>query len=358
MFALRPSLLLVSSTLFFPGCHEGPGGDGGDGGDLDESGEAEGEGDGDGDGDGDRLDLGTPDVGGDDECAEIRVDTEPKVPTVVLLVDQSGSMEAGFSGQSRWEAVYETLMDPDDGVVKPLEHRISFGMALYTSENGFEGGECPLLTEVAPALQNHAALDALLDAAQPVDDTPTGDSLAAVAEQLALMDLDGPRAIVLATDGEPDTCEQPDPQQGQAESVAAAQAAFEAGVETYVISVGDEVSDAHLQQMANAGVGLAPQGPQEAEFYKAFDADELLDAFDAIIDGVVGCDYQIDGIVAPEVACEGTVRLDGQALDCGTEWTMADPSTLRLLGSACQILKDGQEHQLDATWPCGTIDVP
>jgi hypothetical protein len=286
------------------------------------------------------------------------VDTTPVTPTVVLLVDQSGSMTSGFSGQSRWDAVYETLMDADDGVVKPLEDRIRFGLALYTSKKGFEGGECPMLREVTPATGNHAAIDAVFAPEQPIEDTPTGESLQAVADGLAALDLDGPKAIVLATDGEPDTCEQPNPQNGQAESLAAAQAAFDLDIRTYVISVGDEVSDSHLQQMANAGVGFDPQGGENAPFYKAFDADDLLDAFENIIGDVVTCEYDVDGIVDLGLACEGSVVLDGEPLQCGVEWEMADASTLRLLGSACQTLKDGKEHELDASWPCGTVEVP
>ncbi len=74
-----------------------------------------------GHGDTERFDVGGADVGeGEEEYAEVRVDTTPVPPTVVLLVDQSGSMEADFAGKTRWSAVSETLMDPVDGVVKPL----------------------------------------------------------------------------------------------------------------------------------------------------------------------------------------------------------------------------------------------
>jgi hypothetical protein len=352
-------MVLMMSGSLLPACHGGPpGGEEGDA-SVDDMGET-------GDEDQDeghktlRFDVASDDIPGEDdeECAEIKVDTEPVTPTVVLLVDQSGSMDANFSGDTRWNSVYQTLMDPNDGVVKPLESRVRFGLALYTSDNGHDGGECPMLTEVDPAMSNHAQIDAVFAPELPIRDTPTGESLQAVADKLAQVDFDGPKAIVLATDGEPDTCEQPNPQQGQAESLAAAQAAFDLDVETYIISVGNDVSDTHLQEMANAGVGLEPQGQTKAPFYKAFDADELLDAFDDIIGGVVTCEYKLDGIVDLEAACEGTVRLDGEELVCGVDWEMTDASTLELLGGACQTIKDGGEHQLDASWPCGSIDIP
>jgi hypothetical protein len=357
------SICALSSSA----CYTGTGDDMGDAdaGNDSETGDVEGDGDGDGDGNADggiKYDVEMPDGGpggnGDDGCAEIELDTQPVIPTVVLLVDQSGSMDADFAGQQRWDAVYETLMDPDDGVVKPLEDRVSFGLALYTSEDGYEGGECPMLTEVDPAIGNHASIDAVFAPEAPIEDTPTGESLQAVADKLAAMNLEGPAVVVLATDGEPDTCEVPDPQNGQAESLAAAQAAYDLGVETFVISVGNDVSDTHLQEMANAGIGLDPQGQQKADFYKAFDADELLNAFDDIIGAVVPCEYKLDGIVNLDSPCDGTVTLDGQELECGVEWQMADESTLELLGGACQTIKDGGEHQLDATWPCGGVEIP
>src|SRR5690349_20845582 len=45
-----------------------------------------------------------------DGCTDITVTVTPVIPTIVLQVDRSGSMTEDFSGQSRWSALYETLM--------------------------------------------------------------------------------------------------------------------------------------------------------------------------------------------------------------------------------------------------------
>jgi hypothetical protein len=288
-----------------------------------------------------------------EDCPEVEVETDPVIPTVVLLVDQSGSMSDDFSGQPRWEAVYETLMDPDEGVVKPLETTVRFGLTLYSGEDGM----CPALTEVAPALDNHAAIDAVYAGAGPLAETPTGDSLAPVAETLAALAEDGPKVIVLATDGEPDTCEQPNPQEGQDEALAAAQAAFAMGIQTYIISVGAEISHEHLQEMANAGVGLDPMGPEQAPYYQALDAGDLLGAFDDIIGSFISCTLELDGVVDLEQACEGTVFLDDQELECNVDWQLPDSSTLQLIGEACDILKNGDPHTVTATWPCDAVEI-
>jgi len=313
---------------------------------------------------GEKLDLGV-DTGvltgmmeGDSGCVDVQVQVEPIVPTLVLLVDQSGSMTDDFSGQPRWDAIYETLMDPAEGVVADLQSQVRFGLTLYSSVDGFEGGECPMLTTVDPALDNHGPIDAVFGPAEPLDETPTGESLAAVAQQLAAFQADGPKGIVLATDGEPDTCAVPNPQEGQQVSLDAAAQAFDLGITTFIISVGDEVGANHLQQMANVGVGKAPDDPMPAPYYQALDAQQLVDAFEEIIGSFVSCDLLIDGIVDLEQACDGAVFLDGMELECGTDYELPDASTLRLLGEACATLQDGSQHTVDATWPCGAVDIP
>lgn len=302
--------------------------------------------------------LPTGNLEGDSGCVDVQVQVEPIIPTLVLLVDQSGSMTADFGGQDRWDAMYETLMDPADGVVASLQSSVRFGLTLYSSVDGFDGGECPMLTSVEPALDNLGPIDAVFGPADPIDETPTGESLAAVAQTLAAFQADGPKGIVLATDGEPDTCEQPNPQQGQDVSLQAAQQAFDLGITTFIISVGDEVGAEHLQQMANVGVGKDANDPMPAPYYQALDAQQLVDAFEEIIGSFVSCELLVDGVVDLEQACDGSVFLDGVELECGTDYELPDQSTLLLLGEACATLQDGGQHTIDASWPCGAIDIP
>lgn len=302
--------------------------------------------------------IGTGQAEGGSGCADVQVMVEPETPTIMLLVDQSGSMTSDFSGMQRWDAVYGTLMDPVDGVIKPLESEIRFGLTLYTSENGDDGPMCPMLTEVPPALDNYAAMDAVFGPAKPVDETPTGESLDAVATKLAAFPEPGPKAIVLATDGEPDTCAEPNPQNGQPEALAAAQNAYAMGIKTYILSVGTEVGEDHLQEMANAGVGLDPQDPMKAPFWVALDAQDLADAFDQIVGGFVSCTLELDGIVDLDDFCEGTVLLDGVPLECPVDWELIDEQHIEILGEACDILQDGDAHTLEANFPCGTVSIP
>lgn len=295
------------------------------------------------------LDAG-PSESGPAECPDVEVSFTSVVPTVVLLLDQSGSMNEAFGKTTRWQAMRAALMDPSRGVVKALDGKVRFGMALYTSKNGFAGGACPLLTEVEVGLGNHAALASKLAAAEPVDETPTGESIEKVAASLAALDVPGPKYILLATDGEPDTCAEPNPQNGQAVAVAAAKAARAKGIGTFVVSVGNEVSDKHLQDMANAGAGVS----SGAKFWKATDPSGLEGALATITDGVRSCTFTLDGKVTD--AKRGTVTLDGAplTLDGADGWKLVSSTQIELQGAACTKVKSG-DHKVKATFACTDV---
>jgi hypothetical protein len=297
-----------------------------------------------------------------EDCPSVVVDLTPVTPTVVLLIDQSGSMDESFGGGTRYEAVETALSDPVDGVVTTLESQVVFGASLYTSHNGnLDGEACPILDSVAPALDSADEIRALLAANGPDGDTPTGEAIVATTAMLTALPPgpdDGPRIIVLATDGEPDTCAVPNPQEGQPESVAATQAAWTAGIRTFVLSVGEGVVSAdHLQDLANAGAGLPVDGPTDATFYEAGDPAELADAFRGIIGGVRSCTLTLDGEVAPADWEAGDVRMDGApiAYDATNGWTLTDGRTMELHGEACTDFLGAGAPTLTAEWPCGTI---
>jgi hypothetical protein len=289
-------------------------------------------------------------------CAQVNVKLDAAPPTVVLLIDKSGSMVEPFGNTSRWEAVYTTLMDPQAGIVIKLQDKVRFGLTLYTSDYGFSGGTCPILTQVAPALSNYQAMNAVYQPVQLKDegDTPTGESIQAVAAQLKLVTDPGRKVIVLATDGVPDTCADPDGN-GQDLSLSAAQAAFADGITTAIISVGDQVNQDHLQQMANVGAGLPAEGSTKAPYYQALDSQQLLAAFNEILGNVRTCQFKIEGRIKDIYASQGKVVLDGQTLSYGTDWKLSGDSTLEILGTPCQTILAGGDHTLAASFPCQAI---
>jgi hypothetical protein len=297
-------------------------------------------------------------------CVDLEVDFERVTPTVVLLIDQSGSMTQPFdNGLDRWQTLVQTLTDAQDSLIKKLEGSVRFGMALYTSDDGFGPGpvprECPVLTSVDIAISNFANMSAVLGnpANGPNGDTPTAESMAAIAAELRDFAEDGPKSIILATDGDPDTCEDPDANDDEgskALSVAAVAAAYAEGITTHVLSVGNEVTESHLEALAVAGAG----GDTTADAYTALDTAELVRAFDQIIGSVRTCDFTLQGTVESNDAARGSVILDGEALVYGDPdgWVMPDESTVRLQGRACETVQ-ADASGISMSFPCDAIQI-
>ena len=299
-------------------------------------------------------------------CANVSVATRRVTPTVILVVDQSSSMTASFGDSNRWNSLRDSLMSEPDGLVSSLQSLVRFGLALYSAEQPDDDepvpGMCPLITWVEPAIDNYSAIDDEYRGARVIDETPTGESLDAVIDLVTNVPdpTDDPTIFILATDGEPDTCAQPNPQEGQPESLAAAARAFDLGIRTYIISVGrGTVSAEHLQDMANAGLGRG-DGDPDAEYWVAGDDAGLRDALLSIIGGELSCVVELNGRIQDlEEACgpESSVVLDGTPLTCGDEngWRVVDEDHIELLGDACEQFQSGPGVRLDATFACGVI---
>ncbi len=294
-----------------------------------------------------------------DACAGTDVRLTRQSASVMLLIDQSGSMTNAFGNTTRWNAVRNALVDRSTGVLRALEGEMRFGLAMYTGHDGNRSGTCPILRPpIAVALNRVDAIAAALNAATPDDDTPTAESVTAVAQMLRAIPASeepGARVIVLATDGEPDSCAQPDPMTtterdaARAGSVAAVQAALRDGVRTFVISVGSDVSEAHLRDLANAGSGTTA-----GRFYRASNPAALTAAFREITVGVRSCVFRLNGTVSDPAT--GDVRLDGAALTLGAAdgWSLRTPAEIELRGAACERART-TGSSLTERFPCGVV---
>lgn len=304
-------------------------------------------------------------------CGSVEVSFAPQTPTVVLLIDQSGSMTDNFNNQgSRWNVVYDALMDPMNGVVKQLEGQVRFGLALYTYASG---PTCPQLVEVTPpALNNHATIDTTYSPETPSANTPTGDSISAITPALAAFNEPGPKLIILATDGEPDRCEDPDghDQISRDEATDAAAAAYVQGIETVIIAVGNQVSQQHQQDMANAGSGRPVPAAANcdpimdpvncAPTYEPTTKQALIDAFNDIINGQRTCVFSLDGEVIPGKECDGTVIVNGSNLSCNDPngWRLNSPTEIEFLGTACDAILNDPNAMVSVEFPCDSVIVP
>jgi hypothetical protein len=298
-------------------------------------------------------------------CADTVVEASPTTPTVILIVDQSSSMEEDFDDGSRWDVLRDFMLEEPDGLIADLQQQVHFGLAMYSAVSGGMSpdpiGECPMVTTVAPAANNYAAIAEAYGDAEPIEDTPTGDAIDRIIDDFGFNDPDdeaNPIVFVLATDGEPDRCEELDPQNGQAEAIAAVERAHSLGIRTFIISVGEgEISADHQQDVANAGLGREP-GDADAEFWVAGDDQTLRAALTSIVGGQLGCEISLNGEVEGD-ACLGSVELNGTPLDCDDDdgWELVDARHIRLLGDACDELKAGGDVHLDVSFPCGVVSV-
>lgn len=345
--------------------------------------------------------------GGASSCIDVKVDWNPQTPTVMLLIDRSGSMNAGDGfgaavkeavdagtytlgdceehNDWRWNVVRDVLLNPSKGIVKPLEERVRFGLALYSSQDGqvvagkpneIDPDKCPeLITTTDIALGNADAMLEQFKCDDIYDDTPTGESLIAAAKMLVDFMEPGPKIIVLATDGEPDSCECPDfndndqpvpakckmpampgmlsvPDQIKADVVDTAQSIHDGDeITIHVINVSTPSNmglQKHLADVAKAGGG---------NVYPGFSPGDLSTAFDEIIDGVRSCKIDLDGEIAKGKEATGTITLDGEKLELDGDdgWKVNSSSQIELLGEACETIKRGK-HDLDIKFPCESFE--
>ncbi|HKP58265.1 MAG TPA: vWA domain-containing protein [Polyangiales bacterium] len=293
-------------------------------------------------------------------CARSDVVAGRVTPTVVLIIDQSGSMNDSLGSGSRWNVLRDFLLK-DDGLIKSMQDKMRFGVAMYSARSDLLNGqpqECPIVTSVTPALNNFNAIADAYRKSEPIDETPTGDSITKILAGLPKPAPDAPvepTIFVLATDGEPDRCEELNPQNGQAETISAVKAAFDMSIKTFVIGVGAEISKTHQQDVANAGIGHKA-GEPNAPYWTAGDDMSLRNALMDIIGAQVSCDIALKGRVEGD-ACSGTVALSGAPLGCKNPdgWELVDPMHVRLLGKACADFKKQEVSTLNITFPCAAV---
>jgi hypothetical protein len=335
---------------------------------------------------------GTGGTGNTNGCQSVTITPPRSIPNVMFLVDQSGTMKDDFSGKQRWTAAHDAIVT----VTARLDSIVRFGLTTYTSNNGDFDATCPRLPVAGDPLAGAPRVDFGLDKAEAISDlevypssypndagadTPTGDSIDALVTIIenGAQPKDEPTIIVLATDGLPDSCEcpnagscvpgTPSSHDPELEAVDAAANAFSSGIQTFILSVGPDVAQSHLQQVANVGVGLNRNGSEgDAPFYTANTPAELDMAFQTIIGDSISCDIQMDKeFESKDKACNdpgSVVILNVNGVDtelsCPSEWRPKEDEDVKdvieLVGGACDTFKSG-DVTFTAVFPCGAIVV-
>jgi von Willebrand factor type A domain len=296
-----------------------------------------------------------------DMCNKLEIDFAPRIPSVFILVDRSGSM---FE-HNLWEPLKVGVL----AVIEQLAGEIRFG---------------PQLSEVVPlAQQNYAAIKQAYDAIQKPQfkaETPTSAALDQVSKILQSEPEDRPKYVLLVTDGEPDFCDDPNVTCSRDAVVNSAQAAFSLGIGTFIVSVGGEVDRGHLGDVANAGTGQPVEDRQMAVHYQCpttmahysdssgnapffepdvNDRDALVATLANTIAGVRSCVFDLNGKVQIDLtmADQGLVAIDGKRIPYGGAdgYRMNSATQLELLGTACQDLREPATKRVSIDFPCQAI---
>lgn len=346
-------------------------------------------------------------IAGDEICASAVVQTNKNMPTIVFIVDGSGSMCAPFGETTtRWQSLRTALLDPMKGLVYKLQSSVRFGITLYDGTidpmlsldansliqnppcaliyatlGGKNMGMCPQLLEaMPPKLDNAAAIDMVYPQVELGGSTPTDRVVSHVIDGLIANQVpprpDEPAPaktyVILATDGAPnDICVNGTGGDGSAQRqgvLAAVDRGAAAGITTWVISLaaGDPVLQAHLDEVAKHG----DPGNAGAVTFSPTNPDDLIKTLAGLLGGAVGCHIALNGTVTAGQECLGTVEQNGAPLACcqaltpgalscaaastgaANGWQLTDPHSIELVGDACTSFLVGSGSVLSARFPC------
>lgn len=334
--------------------------------------------------------------GGDDggHCQQKELSFLPKTPTVFVLVDRSGSMFA--TPNPPWEPLKMSALK----VIQELQADVAFGWGAFTGQAGMT---CPDFKSVAPAKNNYDAINNVygsMGATGYKSETPVGLSLPLVEQLLDQSPEEGSNYILFVTDGEPDFCDDGDPNCPLDDVVYRLQGLNAKGIQTIVLGLQNgNVPPATLQAFANAGAGqpvAVPFGNSQTaqnvfyscqgvtgwkaeataagktgldvlgtysatgastKFYQPDPTDQaaLTTQLRAVLAGVKSCIFDLsDFTVDLTQLSEASVSVQGQTvpLDTVNGWRMNSSSQLELVGDACANWKQPQNTNIDFGFPC------
>jgi hypothetical protein len=331
---------------------------------------------------GDKLKPGDPGTNGSGEtaCALKRFNLDRKPPELMLVLDRSGSMQRdaagnapnapGFMAPTRWDATTSAL----DAVLHATQAGVAWGLELFpypktTTQTDPLAckGDAPPTNQ--PAFNAHDAIMGVVNASAPpldIGTTPTRAAIATAVAYLKTRTTPNPKYLLLATDGEPNECANPNnpanaraPTPNLDATVAAVQASADAGFPVFVVglAIGDK-ADA-MNRLAAAG-GRPREGA--TKFYPANSTAELETALTTIASAISDCTFVL-GTAPPvpqDVAVDvGDARV-GQDAAHKNGWDFGGPDkkTIVLYGPLCDDVKAGKVRNAAISWTCPGMPIP
>jgi hypothetical protein len=300
--------------------------------------------DGDGDGVGDKCD---PSLGTGAVCAQGNTSANPIKPDLYFLLDRSLSMTQNNAspGVTRFAALkagLDMLASQNSGA---LASNFNLAVGAFPAANGScSSGNLP--EQLLPmGVHTTAEFTGSYGPTSTNGYTPTDVALTRIrTQQLYNFAGDphpnGPKAVVLVTDGVPNDCTTADPNRiDQTEAAAAALAA--ANVPVYVLAF-TGVDAALVQRIADAG----DPAPGSNPYYNVNNTQSIVDAFNAIATRTTSCTLGLTatgvGMQDPSVLTVELVRNNPASrtvIPAGANGYTLSGSMLTLSGSACSNLQ-------------------
>jgi hypothetical protein len=127
------------------------------------------------------------------------------------------------------------------------------------------------------------------------------------------------------------------------------------GAKVFTINMGDTAAVAVQAQQQIAEIGNTGSGP-----FTPQNATDLNTAVQKILTASVSCDVALTGTVVAGQECKGVVTVSGAAVACNDPngWTLKDPGTIELVGTACANLQSHPDAEVQATFPCAAFLPP
>jgi hypothetical protein len=259
----------------------------------------------------------------------------------MLVLDRSGSMGDSIGGGST-TTKWTDLKNAVSSLVTSYDSEMRLGAAIFSSD-----GNCAATNiDVPLAASAGATVESKLAAQGPSGNTPTAAALDTVIAKGMVNDTTRANYVVLATDGEPN-CNDTD-------VAARITKLYNAtpSVKTFVIGIGDGTASdpTLLNSWADAG-HTARTGT--THYYQTSSPADLKAAFDAIVGGIVSCDFKMMQ-AAPDPSLIRVTENGTLVSPSPTVGYTYDPSTntVTLHGAACDTLKSSPSTKVSVQYGC------
>jgi hypothetical protein len=349
-----------------------------------------------------------PDAG---PCQEASYTFAPKIPSVFVLVDRSGS-----EFDSATTGVYFQLRTAVLQVMQQLQGQVRFGFGAFVGDHAT--GTCvPDFSTVPIDINNAGAIATMYNALGPLlpygakADTPAEQVMPMVKSALMNDSGTGQKYMMFVTDSETDFCDDGNAVCPEDAVTYRIQDMYAAGIGTLIVGLASSNSAAEtaaLQNFANAGAGqnvalptglatptdvyyqcnsvnpwmslatslgktmmplaayASPAGTATVYAPTSTSTDALAAQISASLSGVKSCTFDLMDVNGKAITVDTTQLNQAKVLIQGNEvpldptngWSMSSSTELVLNGTACTTWRDPNNNNIDFQFPCQIIVVP